>query len=137
MSASDARHPGRQGSGRVVVMITGATCRGVPGATGATPTETAPSCLSVIRLIDATPALLAAHLRYIHDHDEEITGVLARREGAGPVTDRRPQVLAAIVGGLVFLADRDWRAEDGQDLEAMIAAFDAYADVLGPALSGH
>ncbi len=96
-----------------------------------------PSYLSVIRLIDATPALLAAHLRYIHDHDEEIIGVLARREGVDPVSDRRPRVLAAIVGALVFLADRDWRAEDSQDPEAMIAAFDAYADVLGSALSGH
>jgi AcrR family transcriptional regulator len=40
-----------------------------------------PSYLSVIRLIETTPALLAAHLRYVHEHDDEIIQVLAEREG--------------------------------------------------------
>ena len=96
-----------------------------------------PSYLSVMRLIDATPALLAAHLRYIHDHDDEIIQVLARREGLDPATDRRPRVLAAVIGSLVFLANRDWRAGDDQSPEAMSAAFDAYADEVMPALAGH
>lgn len=96
-----------------------------------------PSYLSVMRLIDATPALLAAHLRYIHDHDDEIIQVLARREALDPATDRRPRVLAAVIGSLVFLANRDWRAGDDPSPEAMSAAFDAYADELIPALAGH
>jgi AcrR family transcriptional regulator len=96
-----------------------------------------PSYLSVMRLIDATPVLLAAHLRYIHDHDDEIIQVLARREGLDPATDRRPRVLAAVIGSLVFLANRDWRAGDDQSPEAMSAAFDAYADEVIPALAGH
>jgi AcrR family transcriptional regulator len=96
-----------------------------------------PSYLSVMRLIDATPALLAAHLRYIHDHDDEIIQVLARREGLDPATDRRPRVLAAVIGSLVFLANRDWRAGDDQSPEAMSAAFDAYANEVIPALAGH
>jgi hypothetical protein len=90
-----------------------------------------------MRLIDATPALLAAHLRYIHDHDDEIIQVLARREGLDPATDRRPRVLAAVIGSLVFLANRDWRAGDDQSPEAMSAAFDAYANEVIPALAGH
>jgi AcrR family transcriptional regulator len=96
-----------------------------------------PSYLSVMRLIDATPVLLAAHLRYIHDHDDEIIQVLARREGLDLATDRRPRVLAAVIGSLVFLANRDWRAGDDQSPEAMSAAFDAYADEVIPALAGH
>jgi AcrR family transcriptional regulator len=93
--------------------------------------------LAAMRLIDSTPALLAVYLRSVHDHDDEIIEVLARREGVDPVADRRPQVLAAMIGALVFLANRDWQAGDNQDPEALVAAFGAYADAALPALSGH
>ena len=46
-------------------------------------------------------------------------------------------MLAAVIGSLVFLANRDWRAGDDQSPEAMSAAFDAYADEVIPALAGH
>jgi hypothetical protein len=46
-------------------------------------------------------------------------------------------VLAAVIGALVFLSDRDWRAGDNPDPDAMAATFDAYVDALIPALSGH
>jgi AcrR family transcriptional regulator len=95
------------------------------------------SYLAIMRLIDSTPTLLAAYLRYIHDQDDKIIEVLARREGVDPVADRRPRVLAAVVGALVFLADRDWRAADNPDPGAMGATFDAYVDAVVPALSGH
>ena len=65
-------------------------------------TGEAASYLSVMELIDSTPALLAAYLRYVHDHDDEIIGVLAQREGVDPATDRRPRVLAAVIGSLVL-----------------------------------
>ena len=58
-----------------------------------------PPYLSVIRLIEATPALLAAHLRYVHEHDDEIIQVLAEREGVDPVC--RPAPPGA--------GRRDWR----------------------------
>ena len=103
--------------------------------TGAT-ADAVPTYLSVLRLIDSTPVLLAAHLRYTHDHDHEVIDVLARREGVDPGTDRRPRVLAGIIGAVVFLALRDWRAGDDQSPEAMAAAFDSYADALVPALTG-
>jgi AcrR family transcriptional regulator len=99
--------------------------------------QTLTSYLAVMQLIDSTPTLLAAYLRYIHDQDDKIIEVLARREGVDPVSDRRPRVLAAVVGALVFLADRDWRASDNPDPEAMGATFDAYVDAVVPALSGH
>jgi AcrR family transcriptional regulator len=93
--------------------------------------------LSVIKLIEETPSLLAAHLRYSHEHNDEIVRVLAEREGVDPATDLRPRILAATFGTLVFLANRDWRANGDASIEAMLASFDAYADQLGPALSGH
>jgi MftR C-terminal domain len=87
-------------------------------------------------VIDATPSLLAAQLRAVHEHDDEIIEVLARREGVDPAADRRPRVLAALIGTLAFLADREWQASDG-DPAAMAAAFDGYADALLPAIAGH
>jgi AcrR family transcriptional regulator len=96
-----------------------------------------PNYLSAMRLIDATPTLLAAYLRYAHDQDGKIIEVLARREGVDPGTDRRPRVLAAVLGALVFLSDREWRAGDNPDPDAMAATFDAYVDAVIPALSGH
>jgi AcrR family transcriptional regulator len=98
-------------------------------------TEPAPSYFSVVGLIESTPALLAAYLRYVHDHDDELTQVLAQREGVDPATDRRPQVLAAVIGALVFLANRDWRAGDDHSPEAMSALFGDYADQVIPALT--
>ena len=96
-----------------------------------------PKYQSLVRLIDSTPTLLAAHLRYIHDSDDEIVRVLAEREGVDPVTDRRPRLLAAMIGALVFLASKDNPGADCLDLAATAAAFDAYADEITSALSGH
>ena len=95
-----------------------------------------PAYLSVMRLIDSTPSLLAAYLSAVHERDAEIIDLLARRAGVDPATDRRPRVLAAVIGALVFLANEDWQAGDGR-LEAMAEAFDAYADAVLPALAGH
>jgi AcrR family transcriptional regulator len=93
--------------------------------------------LLVVRLIDSTPSLLAAHLRNAHDHDDDMVRVLARREGVDPETDPRPRVVAMVFGGLTFLANRDWRARGGGGVTSMLAAFDAFAEQVVPALSGH
>jgi AcrR family transcriptional regulator len=95
-----------------------------------------PTYLLVTRLIDSTPSLLAQHLRYIHDRDDEIVRVLAVRAGVDPEADLRPRVLAAMFGGLIFLATRAWRVEGSTTVEQMLAAFDRYADQLTPALFG-
>jgi AcrR family transcriptional regulator len=93
--------------------------------------------LLVVRLIDSTPSLLAAHLRYLHDHDDEIVRVLAGREGVDPETDLRPRIIAVVFGGLVSLATKDWRGRGGGSVASLLAAFDAYADQVSPALAGH
>jgi AcrR family transcriptional regulator len=95
------------------------------------------SYLSVMRLIDSTPSLLAAYLSCVHEQDDEIIQLLARREGVDPAIDRRPRVLAAVIGTLVFLANRDSPGPDPLTPEAQAEAFDAYADSLMPALAGH
>jgi AcrR family transcriptional regulator len=99
-------------------------------------TET-PTYLLVTRLIDSTPSLLAQQLRYTHEREDEIVGVIAAREGVDPEKDPRPRVLAAVFGSLVFLATRSWRTEGSTTVEQMVAAFDRYADELTPALFGH
>ena len=93
--------------------------------------------LSVVKLIDATPTLLAASLRYAHEHAGEVAGALARREGVDPCTDLRPRILVGAFDALVFMASRDWRTEGCTGIEAMLAKFDAYADQFGPGLFGH
>ena len=93
--------------------------------------------LSVISLIEATPALLAANLRYLHDHEAEIVGILAAREGVDPATDRRPRLLATMFGAIAFLASQEWRDKGCRGPEIMATAFDAYADQLTAGVTGH
>jgi AcrR family transcriptional regulator len=89
---------------------------------------------SMTELIDATPALLAAQLRFVHN-DDTIIRVLAERENVDPDTDPRPRVLGAVFGGLVAMARRDRRS--GVGTESLADALDRYADQLGPAQAGH
>jgi AcrR family transcriptional regulator len=96
-----------------------------------------PTYLLVNRVIDSTPSLLAEHLRYVHDREEEIVGVLATRAGVDPDADLRPRILAAVFGGLIFLATRAWRTEGSTTVEEMLAAFERYASQFTPALFGH
>ena len=93
--------------------------------------------LPLMQVIDASPDLKAAQLRDFHEHGEELISILAAREGVDPVTDRRPQVIAGLFGALVYLSNRDWQTGDKPDADAIIAAFDAYAEQVTPALFGH
>jgi AcrR family transcriptional regulator len=99
--------------------------------------EAVATYLMVVRLIEATPALLAANLRFLHEHQDELVRVLAAREGIDPATDRRPRLLAALFGAIGFLASQEWREQGGPGPEALAASFDSYADQLTAALAGH
>jgi AcrR family transcriptional regulator len=92
--------------------------------------------LSIMKLIEGTPSLLAAHLRYMHERDDEIARVLAEREGVDPIADLRPRCVAAVFSGLFITANREWRYAGGT-VEAMLATFDACADQVAAALAGH
>lgn len=93
--------------------------------------------LRVTILIMTTPTLLAAHLRARNDEDVELVRVLAEREGVDPLTDLRPRLAAMVFGGLVFTANKMWQAEGDGTVDAMVAAYDACARQLAPALAGH
>jgi AcrR family transcriptional regulator len=92
--------------------------------------------LSIMKLIEGTPSLLAAHLRYMHDRDGEIARMLAEREGVDPLTDMRPRCVAAVFSGLFISANREWQSAGGT-VEALLANFDACADQVAGALAGH
>jgi AcrR family transcriptional regulator len=96
-----------------------------------------PTYLLVTRLIDSTPSLLAAYLRYMHDRDAEVVRVLAEREGVDQDTDLRPRIAAAVFGALIFLANHEWRDKGCGGADSMLAAFDALASQVRPALAGH
>jgi len=93
--------------------------------------------LLIVKLIDATPSLLAAHLRYLHDRDDELIRVLAEREGLDPAADLRPRIAAVVFGGLVATATKQWRTGGCGNVDEMLAAFDACLEQVGPALAGH
>ena len=90
-----------------------------------------------MRLVDSTPSLLAAYLRFLHDRDDELVRVLAEREGVDPVSDLRPRIAAVVFGGLVASANKGWRNEGHHTVDEMLAVFDACLEELGPALAGH
>ena len=92
--------------------------------------------LSIMKLIEGTPSLLAAHLRYMHERDDEIARLLAEREDVDPVDDVRPRCVAAVFSGLFISANREWRYAGGT-VEAMLATFDACVDQVAGALAGH
>lgn len=96
------------------------------------------SALELLRMIEETPTLLAAHLRRVTEQERVIVRVLAEREGVDPDQDLRPRVLAAAFGSVLRAAHLSW-TPDHEDTgpEAMIALIDRHLDQLGPALAGH
>jgi hypothetical protein len=88
-------------------------------------------------LIVTTPSLLAAHLLYRSDNEDELVGVLAVREGVDPAVDLRPRIAAAVFSGLISVAYKYWMAGGDRSAAAMVAAYEACAALSGSALSGH
>ncbi|MFD7454526.1 TetR/AcrR family transcriptional regulator [Kitasatospora sp. NPDC059827] len=96
------------------------------------------SALELLRIIEDTPALLAAHLRRVTEQERLVVQVLAEREGLDPAEDLRPVVLAAVFGSLLRAAHLSWTAEqEPAGPEGMVVVIERYFDQLGPALAGH
>ncbi|MCY0918269.1 TetR family transcriptional regulator [Streptomyces sp. H27-G5] len=87
------------------------------------------------QLIESTPALLAVHLRRSTELEEEISRLIAAREGLDLDVDPRPRVVVAAFSGVMRVTGRLW----GQGQDASVAAIrrmtEAYLDQIGPALA--
>ncbi|WP_030181292.1 TetR family transcriptional regulator [Streptomyces violaceorubidus] len=89
------------------------------------------------RVIESTPALLAAHLRRATELEEEIARVVARREGLDLDADPRPRVAVAVFGAVMRVTERIWSAREDASLAALRDLTAAYLDQVAPALTGN
>lgn len=89
------------------------------------------------RVIESTPALLAAHLRRSMELETELAQIIAVREGLDMDTDHRPRLVVAVFGGVMRVVERMWIAGDDLSIEAMRELTAAYLDGVGPALAGN
>ncbi|CAM5226813.1 TetR family transcriptional regulator OS=Streptomyces tendae OX=1932 GN=GUR47_10590 PE=4 SV=1 [Streptomyces tendae] len=89
------------------------------------------------RVIESTPALLAAHLRRATELEEEIARVIAAREGLDLDADPRPRVVVAVFGAVMRVTERIWSARDDAGLAALRDLTAAYLDQVTPALTGN
>lgn len=89
------------------------------------------------RVVESTPALLAAHLRRATELEEEIARVVAAREGLDLDLDPRPRVLVAVFGAVMRVTERIWSAGDDAGMEALRDLTASYLDEVAPALTGN
>lgn len=89
------------------------------------------------RVIESTPALLAAHLRRATELEEEVARVVADREGLDVDTDPRPRVVVAAFGAVMRVAERIWSAREDAGLAALRDLATTYLDQMETALTGH
>ncbi|GGU18198.1 TetR family transcriptional regulator [Streptomyces coeruleorubidus] len=93
--------------------------------------------MRVYRVIESTPALLAAHLRRATELEEELARIIAEREGLDVDADPRPRIIVALFGGVIRVTERLWSAGDDLSLEGMRQLTATYLDQVGPALAGN
>lgn len=88
------------------------------------------------RMIESTPALLAAHLRRSAEAEEVLAQLIADREGLDMALDPRPRVAVAAFSGVMRVTGRLW--SQGEDLrpEAVRRLTETFLDHLTPALAG-
>jgi len=83
-----------------------------------------------VKLIEATPHLLAAHLMIGQHLTDAVMEIIAEREGVDPITDRRPRIIAAVFCALMTTAGQVWRGDGG--IEALVTLADDYLAELVP-----
>ncbi|GAA3235870.1 TetR family transcriptional regulator [Streptomyces sp. XM83C] len=92
--------------------------------------------LRMYRVIESTPALLAAHLRRSMEAEEKIARILAEREGVDVDTDPRPRLVVALFAGVIRVTERQWGTAAGElDVAAIRELTARYLDQVGPALA--
>ncbi|UNO42260.1 TetR family transcriptional regulator [Streptomyces sp. MST-110588] len=87
------------------------------------------------RMIESTPALVAAHLRRFSELEEQIACMIARREGLDVEADPRPRVVVAAFSGVMRVAGKLWG--EGQDcsMESIRRLTTTYLDHIRPAIA--
>ncbi|UQX01029.1 TetR family transcriptional regulator [Streptomyces sp. RerS4] len=88
------------------------------------------------QLIESTPALLAVHLRRSAQLEEELSGLVAAREGLDLDSDPRPRVAVAAFCGVMRVTGRLWGQGEDTSVSAIRRMTEAYLDQIGPALAG-
>nr|WP_202513677.1 MULTISPECIES: TetR family transcriptional regulator [unclassified Streptomyces] len=87
------------------------------------------------RMIESTPSLLAAHLRRSIVLENQITELIAAREGLDPARDPRPRVAVAAFSGVMRAAGQLWGQGGDGGMESLRALTETYLDALTPALA--
>ncbi|MET9388856.1 TetR family transcriptional regulator [Streptomyces sp. NPDC006624] len=93
--------------------------------------------MRVYRVIESTPALLAAHLRRAAELEEQLAGIIAEREGLDVDADPRPRIVVALFGGVIRVTERLWSTGDDLTLDGLRELTATYLDQVGPALAGN
>lgn len=88
------------------------------------------------QIIETTPALVAAHLRYSAEMEERLAAEIAHRENVDIDADPRPRVLVAAYIGVMRAAGRHWGAGGDVTVEAERRCIESYVNELAPALGG-
>ncbi|WP_447037185.1 TetR family transcriptional regulator [Streptomyces sp. DSM 118878] len=91
--------------------------------------------MSTYQMIESTPSLLAVHMRRSIETEDEVTRVIAEREGLDMETDPRPRVAVAAFSGVMRATGRLWGAGEDTSLESIRRLTGEYLDHLGPALA--
>ncbi|MGW0116925.1 TetR family transcriptional regulator [Streptomyces sp. NPDC003327] len=93
--------------------------------------------LRTYRMIESTPALLAAHLRRSTEMEDAIARLIADREGLDVDADPRPRIAVAAFSGVMRVTGQMWGRGGDQSLAAIRALTERYLDHLNPALARH
>lgn len=88
------------------------------------------------QMIESTPALLAVHLRRSTELEEQISRLVAEREGLDVDADPRPRVAVAAFSGVMRVTGRLWGQGADPSVEAIRRMTEEYLDHLAPALAG-
>ncbi|MET9589922.1 TetR family transcriptional regulator [Streptomyces sp. NPDC006516] len=87
------------------------------------------------RMIESTPALLAAHIRRSIGLEQQAAALIAEREGIDVEADPRPRVAVAAFSGVMRLSGQLWGRRQDAGVEALREMTERHLDHLGPALS--
>ncbi|MER7987209.1 TetR family transcriptional regulator [Streptomyces noursei] len=90
--------------------------------------------MRAFRMIESTPALVAAHLRRSTELEEQIAQLIARREGLDVDADPRPRVLVAAFSGVMRVAGKVWGEGHDCSVAGIRELTRSYLDHMGPAI---